>query len=92
MYKYVRKCYFILLFNISLFILIVEFFIFFIDCLSLSLVILFFDYYSVLRFKRKDNGFYCCMICKKFFCLEFFFLKYIKMYSSYDFCYCRDCG
>lgn len=32
------------------------------------------------------------MICRKSFYLESSLLKHIKMHSSHDFCYCRDCG
>lgn len=50
------------------------------------------EHFSVLRFKRKDNGSYGCMICKKTFYKESSLLKHIKMHSNHDFCYCRNCG
>ncbi|XP_062588515.1 zinc finger protein 236-like [Saccostrea cucullata] len=50
------------------------------------------EHFSVLRFKRNDNASYACMICKKSFSMESSLLKHIKMHSSDDFCYCRDCG
>lgn len=92
MHKHVRKCHSNLLSNTGLSTSTAESSTPPTDCLGLMSATSLSDHYSVLRFKRKDNGSYCCMICKKSFDLESSLLKHIKMHSNHDFCYCRDCG
>ena len=48
--------------------------------------------YKGIRFRKKPNGTFICLLCRKSFYKEFALLQHIKIHNQQDICYCEECG
>ncbi|XP_076092623.1 uncharacterized protein LOC143064014 [Mytilus galloprovincialis] len=48
--------------------------------------------YKGIRFKKKPNGSFICLLCRKSFYKESALLQHIKIHNQQHICYCEQCG
>lgn len=50
------------------------------------------ELYKGIRFRKKQNGSFICLLCLKSFYRESALLQHIKIHKQQDICYCEECG
>lgn len=50
------------------------------------------ELYKGIRFRKKPNGSFICLLCRKSFYKEAALLQHIKIHDQQLICYCEECG